>query len=127
MPRAISDRCREFLKHWESLRDGKVMPSLQDYLDHPSPDLQPNVMITDFVSRTEIPIRLFGTALEAIYIIEEPSREGGVARQVAFYDKGGKRIFGIFVNRLASGGEHDPATLVQFQAMNEYYKAQAGG
>ena len=63
MPRAISDRCREFLKHWESLRDGKVMPSLQDYLDHPSPDLQPNVMITDFVSRTEIPIRLFGTAL----------------------------------------------------------------
>ncbi|MBT5566839.1 MAG: hypothetical protein HOH20_07720 [Rhodospirillaceae bacterium] len=65
--------------------------------------------------------------MEAIYIIEEPSREGGVARQVAFYDKGGKRIFGIFVNRLASGGEHDPATLVQFQAMNEYYKAQAGG
>ncbi|NKB45882.1 MAG: hypothetical protein GKS03_16580 [Alphaproteobacteria bacterium] len=65
--------------------------------------------------------------IDAIYIIEEPSREGGVARQVAFYDKDGKRVFGIFVNRLASGGEHDPGTLVQFQAMNEYYKEQAGG
>ena len=63
----------------------------------------------------------------AIYIIEEPSREGGVSRQVAFYDKDGKRIFGIFVNRLASGGEHDEVTLAQFQAMNTYYKAQAGG
>lgn len=63
----------------------------------------------------------------AIYIIEEPSREGGVSRQVAFYDKDGKRIFGIFVNRLASGGEHDAATLAQFQAMNAYYKEQAGG
>ncbi len=65
--------------------------------------------------------------MEAIYIIEEPSREGGVSRQVAFYDKDGKRIFGIFVNRLASGGEHDAATLAQFQAMNAYYKEQAGG
>ncbi|NKB45881.1 MAG: PAS domain-containing protein [Alphaproteobacteria bacterium] len=63
MPRKISNRCREFLDHWESLRGGKVMPSLQDFLDHPNPDLQPSVMITDIISRTEIPIRLFGTAL----------------------------------------------------------------
>ncbi|MDX2141929.1 MAG: ChuX/HutX family heme-like substrate-binding protein [Rhodospirillaceae bacterium] len=61
----------------------------------------------------------------AIQIIEEPSREGGVARQVAFFDKDGKRIFGIFVNRDVSGGQHDPKTLEQFQAMNAYYKTQA--
>jgi heme iron utilization protein len=65
--------------------------------------------------------------IEAIYVIEEPSREGGVSRQVAFFDKDGNRVFGIFVNRLASGGEHDPATLVQFQELNAYYKAQVSG
>lgn len=60
--------------------------------------------------------------IKAIYIIEEPSREGGVSRQVAFFDENGDRVFGIFVNRLASGGEHDPRTLEQFQAMKEDYR-----
>jgi heme iron utilization protein len=63
--------------------------------------------------------------IAAIQIIEEPSREGGVARQVAFFDKDGKRVFGIFVNRNVSGGQHDPKTLEQFQAMNAFYKSQS--
>ena len=62
--------------------------------------------------------------IKAIYIIEEPSREGGVARQVAFYDADGKRIFGIFVDRTESGGEHYPGTLAQFKEMQDFYKTK---
>lgn len=62
--------------------------------------------------------------IKQIYIIEEPSREGGVARQVAFFDAEGKRAFGVFVDRKQSGGEHYPGTLAQFKEMQEFYKAQ---
>ena len=63
MTHVLSDRCQQFFDHWNSLRDGKIIPSLQDYLTQPNPDLQPHVMMLDLVSKTEIPIRLFGTAL----------------------------------------------------------------
>ncbi len=45
------------------MRAGKIMPTLQDYLAKPNAELQPHVMMLDLVSKTEIPIRLFGTAL----------------------------------------------------------------
>lgn len=63
-------------------------------------------------------------SIKAIYIVEEPSREGGVSRQVAFYDEEGKRIFGIFVDRNESGGEHYPGTLAQFKEMQAFYQKQ---
>lgn len=63
MAKTISARCQAFLDHWTALRQGDEIPSLQDFLEHPNPDLQSNVMIIDFVSREDIPIRLFGTAL----------------------------------------------------------------
>lgn len=65
--------------------------------------------------------------IKAIYVVEEASRGGGVSRQVAFYDEEGKRIFGIFVDRDESGGEHYPGTLAQFEEMRDFYKAQALG
>ncbi len=63
MSHVLSDRCKQFYDHWDSLRHGKILPTLQDYLDQPNPELQPHVMMLDLVSKTEIPIRLFGTAL----------------------------------------------------------------
>ncbi|MBL8628409.1 MAG: hypothetical protein JNM81_02195 [Rhodospirillaceae bacterium] len=65
--------------------------------------------------------------IKMIYIIEEPSREGGVARQVAFYDADAKRVFGIFVDRKESGGEHYPGTLAQFKELQEFYRKQVAG
>ncbi|MBL8642396.1 MAG: hypothetical protein JNK21_00570 [Rhodospirillaceae bacterium] len=65
--------------------------------------------------------------IKAIYVIEEPSREGGVARQVAFFDAEGKRVFGIFVDRKESGGEHYPGTLAQFKELQAFYSKQALG
>ena len=63
----------------------------------------------------------------AIYVIESPSREGGVARQVAFFDEEGNRIFGIFVNRVVETGEHHPETLAKFKEMQTYYQNIATG
>lgn len=63
MAKIISARCQAFLDHWNSLRQGDEMPTLQGFLARPNPDVQSNVLIIDFVSREEIPIRLFGTAL----------------------------------------------------------------
>lgn len=63
MAKTISARCQAFLDHWNALRQGDEIPSLKDYLARPNPSLQSNVLIIDFVSRQEIPIRLFGTAL----------------------------------------------------------------
>ena len=51
------------------------MPSLKDYLAHPNPDLQPNVMITDVVSKTEMRVRLFGTALVSLGHMEQTKRD----------------------------------------------------
>ncbi len=75
MSHVISDRCQKFLDHWESLRNGGLMPSLQDFLAVPNPDLQPYVMITDLVSETEIPIRLFGTYLVDLGRTEQTKRD----------------------------------------------------
>lgn len=63
--------------------------------------------------------------IEAIYIVEEASRGGGISRQVAFYDENGDRIFGIFVDRMESGGQHYPGTLVKFEDMRDFYRTRA--
>ncbi len=63
--------------------------------------------------------------IEAIYIVEEASRGGGISRQVAFYDENGDRIFGIFVDRMESGGQHYPGTLAKFEEMRDLYRKRA--
>ncbi len=50
-----------------------------------------------------------------------------MSRQVAFYDENGKRAFGVFVNRLESGGAHHEGTLAQFKEMQEFYRQRALG
>lgn len=75
MSRVITERCQIFLAHWESLRGGEMVPSLKDYLANPNPALQPNVMILDVISRSEIPIRLFGTALVDLSRADQTHRD----------------------------------------------------
>ncbi|MEQ8736533.1 MAG: PAS domain-containing protein [Rhodospirillaceae bacterium] len=67
MSKVTSERCRAFLKHWESLRDGGLLPSIQAFLENPAPEFQPNVMLTDIVGTSRMPIRLFGTALVDLF------------------------------------------------------------
>ena len=75
MPFIPSERCEAFLRHWESLRGGEKIPTLKDFLTRPNPAIQPNIMITDFVSPTEIPIRLFGTALVTLTRSDQTKRD----------------------------------------------------
>lgn len=67
MSKVTSERCRAFLKHWESLRDGGLLPSIQAFLENPAPEFQPNVMMTDIVGSSRMPILLFGTALVDLF------------------------------------------------------------
>ncbi|MCB2106808.1 MAG: PAS domain-containing protein [Rhodobacteraceae bacterium] len=54
---------QRFFDHWKSLpRDGKL-PRVRDYLDRVKADLQPNVLLLDVVSATEVYVRLIGTRL----------------------------------------------------------------
>lgn len=63
MPTFKTDFCRAFLEHWQSLRVGDALPTLQDYLSKPNPLLQPNVAIKDMVLPKLLRVRLFGTRL----------------------------------------------------------------
>jgi hypothetical protein len=63
MPTFRTDHCRSFLAHWQSLRVGDALPTLQDYLGKPHPLLQPNVAIKDAVAPGHLNVRLFGTHL----------------------------------------------------------------
>lgn len=58
-----TDHCRSFLTHWQSLRVGDALPTLQDYLSRPHPVLQPNVAIKDVLEPGLLRVRLFGTHL----------------------------------------------------------------
>ncbi len=49
--------------HWRSLSKNGEVPTLQEFLSHPIPELQPHVIILDVNSETDIPIRLLGTGL----------------------------------------------------------------
>lgn len=52
-----------FWHYWSGLPKKNSVPHLSDYLDHVPPDLQPNVVLTDISSATDMSIRLAGTAL----------------------------------------------------------------
>lgn len=56
-PRAIE----AFFDHWLSLPREGLVPTLQDYLDHAPPRLQPFVAIAEVTSPTEMRVRLMGT------------------------------------------------------------------
>jgi hypothetical protein len=66
MPIFRTEHCRSFLAHWQSLRVGDALPTLQDYLGKPHPLLQPNVAIKDAVAPGHLNVRLFGTHLVEI-------------------------------------------------------------
>lgn len=55
-----------FFQYWWGLPKEGHVPHLSDYLDHAPPDLQPNVVLTDVSSATDMSIRLTGTALAAM-------------------------------------------------------------
>jgi hypothetical protein len=65
-----TDHCRSFLAHWQSLRVGDALPTLQDYLSRPHPVLQPNVAIKDVVSPGHLNVRLFGTHLVEVFGVD---------------------------------------------------------
>lgn len=53
----------DFWNFWSSLPRRAFVPQLRDYLDSVEPELQPNVVIMDLMSPTDINIRLAGTAV----------------------------------------------------------------
>lgn len=58
-----SQTCEDFLEHWKSLRtDGALVPTQQDYLDHPHPRFAPYIHIAE-IADSDLIIRLMGTAL----------------------------------------------------------------
>jgi hypothetical protein len=54
---------QKFFDHWKRLISSGVMPSLHDFLGVPNPELQPNVIILDVLSESDVRIRLMGTAI----------------------------------------------------------------
>ncbi len=54
---------QRFIAHWRSLAKDGLVPTLQEFLLHPVPELQPFVVILDVNSETDIPVRLLGTGL----------------------------------------------------------------
>lgn len=64
MSTELPDKLKDFYNHWAGLpRDGLV-PSLREFLGHPSPEFQPYVAIYDVVDNAaSLPLRLFGTGL----------------------------------------------------------------
>jgi len=54
-----------FWDYWSSLPRVGLVPLLRDYLDNVDPALQPNVIIMDLMSPSDINIRLAGTAVVA--------------------------------------------------------------
>ncbi|MGE3334936.1 MAG: PAS domain-containing protein [Rhodospirillaceae bacterium] len=65
-----TDHCRSFLAHWQSLRVGNALPTLQDYLSKPHPLLQPNTAIKDVVAPGYLRVRLFGTHLVDVFGVD---------------------------------------------------------
>ena len=52
-----------FFEHWRSLRKGNGLPLLKDFLAHPHPQLQPQIVIKDILPTKSIRVRLHGTRL----------------------------------------------------------------
>ena len=54
---------QSFVSHWLSLKKDGLVPSIQEFLDHPHPETQPFVVLLDVIAVDEIRIRLMGTGL----------------------------------------------------------------
>jgi hypothetical protein len=50
-----------FFEHWSSLRGGKIMPHLRDFLDRPHPAYQPYLSIIDLDVQGRASVRLMGS------------------------------------------------------------------
>lgn len=50
-----------FYNHWASLRKGRVVPRLRDFLDHPQPRFQPHLTIVDVDPEGRASVRLMGS------------------------------------------------------------------
>jgi hypothetical protein len=60
---SFSPDVQRFIAHWRSLEKVGLVPTLQEFLSHPIPGLQPYVIILDVVSEADLQIRLLGTGL----------------------------------------------------------------
>lgn len=89
-PKPVVDLGADFVAfwaYWSTLSKNNLVPHLRDYLDHAPPALQPNVVLIDVSSPTEMTIRLAGTAL--VEMVGEMTGSGaeriyqGRARNVA--------------------------------------------
>lgn len=66
VPEAITELGPDFVAfwhYWSGLPVKESIPHLSDYLDNAPPALQPNVVLMDVSSPTDMSIRLTGTAL----------------------------------------------------------------
>jgi hypothetical protein len=59
----LSAGVQEFLDHWRSLPRVGLVPHIRDYLDRAVAHLQPNVLLLDVVSASQLEVRLVGTRL----------------------------------------------------------------
>ncbi len=60
---SFSPEVQRFIAHWRSLHKVGLVPTLQEFLTHALPDLQPYVIILDVVSDSNLHVRLLGTGL----------------------------------------------------------------
>jgi hypothetical protein len=60
----LEPRCAAFLEHWKSLRHGKLVPTVEDFLDRPSVTHAPLVFMVEVEGDTLVP-RLHGTGIVA--------------------------------------------------------------
>jgi hypothetical protein len=58
-----SAAAQKFFDHWKRLITTGSMPSLHDFLGVPNPELQPNIIILDVLSESDVRIRLMGTGI----------------------------------------------------------------
>lgn len=71
LPKDVCEMGFDFWQHWLSLRrSGEILPSLKTFLLNPNPKTQPNTLIVDMVSESELLVRLFGTNLVKLGNVE---------------------------------------------------------
>jgi len=63
MAEDLSPSVAEFLDHWRSLPKVGLIPPVRDFLANVRAHLQPNTVLLDVVSASQLDVRLFGTRL----------------------------------------------------------------
>lgn len=58
-----SPAIQKFISHWLSLKKDGLVPSIQEFLDRPHPELQPFIALLDVMSEDVVNIRLMGTGI----------------------------------------------------------------